>query len=129
MEEANIQTWIDIAEEDLSTAEVCVQNKKYLWAMVMCQQAIEKILKAIYVKQKNEIPKKIHNLLILSADIGISLELTEDLKELFNSLLAYYLGSRYPDERKKLMTECNEEYSKDILNKTKETYLWLKKKL
>lgn len=44
MEEKNINTWVKIADEDFDTAEYCFNGKKYLWSMVMCQQAIEKHL-------------------------------------------------------------------------------------
>ena len=126
--EDKFQEWIDIAEEDLSTAEVCVNAGKYLWGIVMCQQTIEKMLKGLYVKQNNEIPKKTHNLLILSQDVKITHELTEEHNKLFNLLLLYYLGSRYPDKRDKLVSECSQEFTVNTFNKTIEVCLWLKKK-
>lgn len=127
--ESKVQEWINIAEEDLSTAEWCVQGKKYLWAMVMCQQAIEKLLKAIYQKQNNEIPPKIHNLIKLSESTGIFSELNEEFKTLFDDLLIYYFSSRYPDKSTILKEELNESTILNTINKTKEVYTWLKEKL
>lgn len=129
MEEKNIQEWIDIAEEDLSTAEWCVQGKKFLWAMVMCQQAIEKILKAIYLKKNEEIPPKIHNLNRLTELVGISNDLSEDLKEFFEELLIFYFTSRYPDKSAVLKKVLNEDFAIKFLDKTKEVFIWLKSKL
>lgn len=129
MEEKNINTWIDIADEDFSTAEYCFNGKKYLWAMVMCQQAIEKLLKAIYVKDTNEIPEKTHNLKKLAGDTNIIDECSNETLKLFNVLLIYYFASRYPDKREKIQPELTEEHMENIFKQTKEVYLWLKSKL
>lgn len=129
MEEKNIQVWIDIAEEDLSTSEWCVEGKKFLWAMVMCQQAIEKLLKAIYLKKTEEIPPKIHNLNKLAEYSNISDELSEEVKSFFDELLIYYFSSRYPDKSSLLKKELNEDKVVNSLNKTKEVFTWLKNKL
>ncbi len=129
MEEKNINTWVKIADEDLDTAEYCLNGKKYLWAMVMCQQAIEKVLKAIYVKNTDEIPEKTHNLTKLAKDTGIINELSEETKMLLDDLLIYYYGSRYPDKREKLDIDLTPELIKNTMNSTKEFHLWLKNKL
>lgn len=127
-----IQEWIDIAEEDLSTAELCIQGNKYLWAMVMCQQSVEKILKAIYLKQTEEIPPKIHNLKLLLEKIGLVSAINNDIGNvgvLLEDLVNFYIGSRYPDKRKKLIEICNKNYAKTTYDKTKQVYLWLKNRL
>jgi len=97
--------------------------------MVMCQQSIEKVLKAIYVKNENEIPDKIHNLRKLAVDAGVIEECSEEVINLFNKLLVYYFGSRYPDKREKLKAEFTRENMESLLKQTKEVYLWLKSKL
>jgi len=127
--EKNIQAWLNFAEEDISTAEHCFQGKKYLWSMVMCQQAIEKVLKAIYVKQTGQIPEKTHNLAKLAKDTGIIEELSEQTLKLMDRLLVYYYGTRYPDKRAKLQLDFTDEFVNNTMEQTKELYLWLKNKL
>ncbi len=129
MEEKDINIWIKIADEDLDAAEYCVNGKKYLWAMVMCQQAVEKVLKAIYVKNTDKIPEKTHNLIKLAKDTGILDELSGETFKLLNKLLIYYFATRYPDKRVKLQSEFTKNNISNILNQTKEVYLWLKNKL
>lgn len=129
MEEKDINIWIQIADDDLDAAEYCFNGKKYLWAMVMCQQAIEKILKAIYIKNTDKIPEKTHNLKKLAKDTGILDELSEEAQNLLNKLLVYYYATRYPDKRTKLQSEVTSDNIGNILNQTKEVYLWLKSKL
>lgn len=63
MSEKIINNWILLAEYDLESAEVLFKAKKYLTMAFSCQQAIEKILKAIYVKEKSETPPYTHNLI------------------------------------------------------------------
>lgn len=129
MEEKKIQEWIDIAEEDLSTAELCINGGKKLWAMVMCQQAIEKILKAIYLKQTQEVPPQIHNLKLLFDKIGLLKEIDNETDTLLEALLSFYLGSRYPDKRQRLISECTDEYARLTYDKTQQVIIWLKSKL
>ena len=126
MSSSKVNDWIDIAQDDLETAEGCISFKKYLWAMVMCQQAIEKMLKAIYVKKTSEVPKKTHNLLILAKDVGLLTSLSEETVSLLEDLLIFYFGSRYPEESKKLKKKCTQKYAIETYEKTKEVYLWLK---
>ena len=45
------QNWFSLAEYDLATAKAMLQTKRYLYVAFMCQQAIEKILKACYVQR------------------------------------------------------------------------------
>ena len=68
-----IDEWLKIAEYDLKTAEAMLDTGRYLYVAFMCQQAIEKVLKAIYIKRKNELPPKTHNLLYLIDVLGINL--------------------------------------------------------
>lgn len=90
----------------------------------MCQQAIEKILKAIYVQKKDELPPRTHNLLYLM-DI-LNLNVVESEKILFAQLNQFYIESRYPDERSKLAKVINKDKALSYLEKTKEAWKCLK---
>ena len=93
----------------------------------MCQQAIEKLLKAVYIKQKKEQPPRIHNLLYL-LDL-LKLELSESYKSLLFKLNQFYVESRYPDERSTLSKTLNEEKAKFYLEQTKEVFQCLREML
>lgn len=41
--------WEEYAQYDLDTAGVMVDTGRYLYSVFMCQQAIEKIVKGIYM--------------------------------------------------------------------------------
>ncbi|UCE08346.1 MAG: HEPN domain-containing protein [bacterium] len=48
--EKEISYWIEHAQYDLGTAEAMLISGRYLYVTFMCQQAIEKLLKAIIIK-------------------------------------------------------------------------------
>jgi len=123
----SIQEWIDISEYDLQTAEAMFRTARYLYVAFMCQQAIEKILKAIYVQNKNELPPRTHNLLYLKDVLGINIENRD--AELLSYLNQFYLESRYPGERALLANEVDKGKAEEILKNSKEMWKCLKLKL
>jgi len=54
--EKTIKNWIDLACYDLETASAMLASGRYLYVAFTCQQAIEKLLKALFVKQENRTP-------------------------------------------------------------------------
>ncbi len=122
-----IQEWVEISEYDLVTAEAMFNTSRYLYVVFMCHQAIEKVLKAIYVQKKNELPPRTHNLLYL-VDIT-ELDLQNESLALLAMLNGFYLESRYPGERMKLARAVDKNKAQDILKKTQEVWKCLKQQL
>lgn len=114
------QEWIEISEYDLKTAESMFRANRYLYVVFMCQQAIEKILKGIYVQKKNELPPRTHNLLYL-IDI-LKLDVRDSDKMLFAQLNQFYLESRYPEEGSQIAKEIDSNKSLEYLDKTREAW-------
>ena len=65
--EKTIEKWIEAAEYDLQTAKAMLDTGRHLYVLFMCQQAMEKILKGIFVKQKKTLPPRTHNKRFLNA--------------------------------------------------------------
>jgi len=56
-----VEHWIERSQYDLDTAKVMLDADRYLYVSYMCQQTVEKLLKAIIAQQgKENFP--IHNL-------------------------------------------------------------------
>lgn len=121
--------WMEIAEDDIEAAEHCFHGNRYLWVMFMCQQATEKAIKAVYFEKTGETPPKKHDLISLAGAAGILDECTKEKRNLFRHLSLYYIETRYPDKRTALEAKCTQEYTKEMLNHTKEAVEWLKSKL
>ena len=124
-----VSEWLKVAEDDLDTAIFCNDGKRYLWALFMCQQAIEKILKALYIDINDKIPPRKHDLIELADHAGIFGECSEDVKDLFRRLSRYYIKARYPENISELQKTVDRESTLLILNKTQEVFKWIKEKL
>ncbi|WP_027364685.1 HEPN domain-containing protein [Desulfotruncus alcoholivorax] len=126
---AQTSVWIGIAEDDLEAAEHCYEGKRYLWAMFMCQQAVEKALKAVYFEKTGLTPPKKHDLISLAGTANILDQCTKEMKDLFRRLSLYYIETRYPDKRAELEAKCTPEHTKNILQRSMEAVKWLKSML
>jgi HEPN domain-containing protein len=125
--EEKVDYWLDIAEYDLETA-VAMQNAgRYLYTVFMCQQALEKLLKAIHIQQKGEEAPRTHNLLQLFGLLDLPTK-TEYL-EIMGQLNAYYIKGRYPVYKQKLSQLLDSKSSQNYLKQTQEIFQWLKSHL
>lgn len=129
MSEKVIKNWLSLAEYDLQTAKAMFITNRYLYVAFTCQQAIEKLLKAIYVKEKNETPPYTHNLIKLVSLVSISSIIDEDKIRFIEILNSYYIESRYTEEIDELSQILTKERTKEILSETERVFLWLKEKI
>jgi HEPN domain-containing protein len=93
--ETSVQEWLDKAESDRGTAKYLLAGKKYGDCVFYCQQAVEKLLKAIVVQQTAQRPPYTHDLLTLAKKIT-QVKLDDTTVEMLGNLDGYYAGSRYP---------------------------------
>jgi HEPN domain-containing protein len=125
----NIKNWIKIAEDDINAAEWNLQGNQYLWCIFMCQQAIEKTLKAIYQFKKHKIPPFKHDLIFLTKSADIIDECSEEIIELFAYLNIHYIETRYSEKRDELKVNLTRNNTQVTLEDTKRIFEWLKSKL
>lgn len=123
----DLKYWLDIAKYDLETAAAMLKAGRYIYVLFMCQQALEKILKAHVTKTTKKYPPKVHNLLYLLENAKLSADVKD--REFLEKLNYYYLESRYPDEQKKISREINKELAEKYYAKTREVFQWLEQKL
>ena len=122
--------WIELAEYDMETAKVMHKGKRYLYVGFMCHQTVEKGLKAILAKIKEEeTPPKIHNLIRLSKMAGINIELNEEQHRFISSLNPLNLETRYPEDRESLHGLLKSRDCESLLSKTEELLQWIKQQL
>ena len=122
--EESVNEWLTISLYDLKTAKVMLDAGRYLYVAFMCQQAIEKLLKARFVQKMEKLPPRTHNLLYLLDKL--ELNILEDKRKFFAQLNNFYLESRYPGDRIKLSEEIDKTSAKEIYLKTKEAWECLK---
>jgi len=119
--------WYDTAKYDLKTAQSMYKTGRWLYVIFMCQQAIEKLCKGLYVIFIDDDVPRIHDinsLLIKFAD-KLSEPVNDDKRFLFAKLSAFYLNNRYPEYKENLSASIDKKEAKDVLKKTKEVFKWL----
>lgn len=126
--EDQVKEWMTISEEDMEVTQLCFDGKKFLHCAYMCQQAVEKALKAI-IATKNEVPIPIHNLpeLAMNADVWDTLQAEQHI--FLRALTAYAIEARYPELRYRLYQQCSRDEAERILRSTREMVAWLKNRL
>ncbi len=67
---------------------------RYLYVAFMCQQAIEKIMKALYVKHHESTPPYTHNLLRLTKELSLKDKMNAEMIVTIEELNSYYIESR-----------------------------------
>lgn len=118
------QSWFLQAEEHYQDALYLYQGSRYSLSVYSCHQALEKILKAAIVEFAGKLPSKSHNLDALAKES--TLALPSDWYEELAEITRHFWRVRYPDFQKYSYT--SREKVEPTISKTKEIYLWIKKK-
>ena len=125
--------WLDIANYDLETASAMLAGSRWLYVVFMCQQAIEKLVKGLYILYIDDDVPRIHNIKAifkrfedkLPSNIKLPFDKLEEKYKFFDRLSKYYLNNRYPEYMSKLSSQISEAEAKEILSQTQEEFKWL----
>lgn len=91
----HIDYWQNTANNDIETADILIASGKYIEGMFFCHLAIEKIVKALVVKETNDIPIRSHDLFRLIEIANI--QVNEEQSAHVQILMKYQLEGRYPE--------------------------------
>lgn len=122
-----VKNWLESAQYDLETAEQMLNTGKYIYTIFMCHLSVEKILKAKVGEITGKIPPKTHNLRYLVKLSG--LEPSEEIFIFLSELSDVSIPTRYPEDFSNLRSSYDKDAAKIYLNKTKETFEWIRKSL
>lgn len=121
-----IKRWFLQSKEELETAKISFEAKKWFAVAFWCQQAVEKSLKALYMFQKKESPGTTHSLTFLSRMLKIPQEYASFLAELTKE----YYFSRYPDASEDIpYLIYNKEEVEKYLKSTESLLKWVESQL
>ncbi|MDP2166890.1 MAG: HEPN domain-containing protein [Thermodesulfovibrionales bacterium] len=119
-----ISFWLDAGSYDLKTAEFMQESGRYVYTAFLCQQAIEKYLKALHLRKTSREAPRTHNLVYL---VGLlELEVDDELMKLLTDLTSYYIEGRYPTYKQKVSMTLSKSKAESILDETKGFMKWLK---
>jgi len=100
------EEWFKQAAYDFKTAEIMLENKRFIYAVFMCHLSIEKALKGLYQSSLNELPPKVHNLIYPVEKIGLTPP--DTFHNAIFELNRVSIPTRYPDD----LTRMNKIYKK-----------------
>lgn len=122
-----VEYWIKSSEEDYKSAEGLLSLGRYVHSLFFCHLTVEKILKAIVVKNTGEQAPYEHNLYVLSR--LTSIEFSKEQLDLLDETNTFNIKGRYDDYKFKFYTKATKEYSEEYFKKTTDLYIWLKKQI
>jgi HEPN domain-containing protein len=106
---------------------ILFSSKSYHWALFMGHIAIEKLLKAYYVRQKESHAPFTHNLYRL-AELG-GLEINEEHADWLFKITTFNLNARYDDYKKEFYTICTADFAEEWIEKITILRKWIKQML
>ena len=121
-----IKYWLEKSKDDLESAKAMLDARRFNWCAFICQQALEKCLKAGYIKRNNKIPPYIHKLERLCQILNL-----EPPAKILKNIIRidkYYLAARYP-AYKEGINILEYKIAEQIFKETREIYKWLLKEL
>lgn len=125
--EKTINYWLEGADYDIDVAEAMYEKGKYPYALFMGHLAIEKLLKALVVKNTGEHAPFSHSLPFLLEKTG--LKVSQKVSKNLARFMEFHFEARYPDEQKKFYKKCTETFAGRRMEEVKGVYSWLKKRL
>jgi HEPN domain-containing protein len=119
--------WLDNAKYDLDSADAMYKSGRWLYVVFMCQQAVEKLVKGLYIIYMDDNVPRTHNIRVITDKIEDFLPeaIPEKYFNLFEELTIYYLNGRYTDYKQKTGERIDERAASDILKRTTEVFAWL----
>lgn len=121
--EEKIKYWLTSAENDWVVANHLIDKGDYPYALFFGHLTLEKILKAIYIKQTDDSPPLTHRLVFLAQKVEIPA--SPEQFELLEIVTDFNLEAGYPDERFSFFQKCTAQFTKDYMSKIEEFKKWL----
>lgn len=119
--------WFRQSEYDFETAESLFKCGRYFYSVFMCHLSMEKALKGIYLKRKEKVPPKIHQLTYFLEKL--ELNPVENLSEIIFDLDSESIATRYPESLRKISSKYKKNNTRILLDNTNEVLNWLKEEL
>jgi HEPN domain-containing protein len=122
-----VRHWIESSDNDFNVMLTLYRSKTYSWALFIGHIAVEKLLKAYYVKAQKTHAPFTHNLYRL-AELS-ALELTDEYADWLYTITTFNISARYDDYKKEFYTLCTADYTKEWIDKIEQLHSWIKERL
>jgi len=122
-----INHWIEGADKDYKTMMDLYNTRNFNWSLFMGHLVLEKLLKALYTKKKEDYPPLIHDLRRICEKAEI--ELSEEKIIILDTITRFNINARYDDYRQSFYNLCTETFTTEWIDKIKNIRIWIKKML
>jgi HEPN domain-containing protein len=137
--EEKYKYWAMLADYDLDTAKVLMAGERWAYVAYVCQQALERQLKGMYVYYVGKEAPKSHNLPFLFEAVKNSsgfpqcrdpevftAERSDDCEDFLTEVMFYYM-SDYPFSYKRIVSRfIGADLGRELFAKTCKTVAWLR---
>jgi HEPN domain-containing protein len=127
--EEKINYWIEISDYDKDTATAMLNTGRYLYVAFMCHQCIEKILKACYLKLKEDTHPYIHDLERIAIKGDFYNQFNDEQISFLEYLNPFNIEARYPEYKDKFSKTLSKENCERLLQNTKDFQQWIKENI
>lgn len=114
------KAWLTSAIEDLATAKGLFKLKRYSGCLFFCHLTIEKVLKALFLKQHDNYPPPTHKLVRLAKLSKINLN--KETEIYLAEITTFNIEARYDILKEKLYKKATEKFTKKYLDLTKKLF-------
>jgi len=121
-----IKYWIESPDRDYNAMMHLYEKKDYHWALFIGHLVIKKLLKAYYVKNIDNQPPYMHNLLRLAEKTD--LELNAQQKDFLVTVAAFNIRTRYDDYKLSFYRTCTKEFTGKWISEIEGFRKWIKDK-
>lgn len=125
--ERTVSYWLEGAQYDLGVANAMFKSKKYPYALFMGHLALEKILKALIVKNRKTHAPFTHSLPYLAENSKH--EIPEAILVKLREFMEFHFEARYPHTTKVFYKKCTKAFTSKKLEEIREVFKWVKAKL
>ncbi len=122
-----IKFWVSSSNNDSKAMSSLFNNGHHVWTLFLGHLSLEKLLKAIYVKNVGTNIPYIHDLTKIAEKAGLSL--TEKQKDLLDEVTTFNIKARYPDYKGRFYKKANKRFTEEYISKIKGLRRWLIKQI
>jgi HEPN domain-containing protein len=117
--------WDSIAAYDMETARAMLESGRLLYVGFMCQQTIEKGLKAFHWSHISTEPEFTHALTRLAKKSGIFEDMDQETRDFLEVLEPLNIEARYPTYKEKLLASLTVDRCRWFIAETEKVFQWL----
>lgn len=115
--------WKNSAEQNYTTMQNLLKSKDNSWALFIGHLVLEKLLKAVFVRKKEQHAGFTHDLLRIATQA--ELLITDEHANWFDHITTFNLNARYDSYKNEFHKICTPEYTLTWVGRIETLRLWL----